>query len=110
MKEIFKTLADKASTFAQASALAVGDLNGDGKVDGEDLKIAVAKAKNVGAAAAGEVADLAKATMKHELVKDAAAGAAVGACIVAPIPLVGLPAGAVVGATIGLVSGAIKKR
>lgn len=96
-----------ASELGSAAYHVVGDLNGDGKVDEEDWKIARARAGAVGAAAAREAGDLGKAVARHEIKKDAAAGAVVGALIAMPIPLVGPAFGAAAGAAVGLTRGVI---
>lgn len=75
----------------------VGDLNGDGKFDGEDLKIAIAKGKEVASIVANEAGALAKDVAKSEMVKDTAAGAVVGAALCSVLPVVGTATGAVVG-------------
>lgn len=75
----------------------VGDLNGDGKFDGEDLKIAIAKGKEVASIVASEAGALAKDVARSEMVKDTAAGAAVGAALASVVPLVGTVTGAVIG-------------
>lgn len=74
----------------------VGDLNGDGKFDGEDLKIAIAKGKEVASMVANEAGTLAKEVARSEMVKDTAAGAAVGAALASVLPIVGTVTGAVV--------------
>lgn len=98
--------AKKASTVvagaANTLAMEVGDLNGDGKIDAEDFKIAAARAKVIAAATADEAAKLGKEALQSDMAKDAAAGAAVGAAVAIPIPLIGPAAGAVVGAGLGL--------
>ncbi len=75
----------------------VGDLNGDGKFDEEDLKIAIAKGKEVASLVANEAGALAKDVARSDLVKDTAAGAVVGAALFSVLPLVGTATGAVVG-------------
>lgn len=89
------------------AAVMVGDLNGDGKVDEADFRIARDSAGRAATVAAREAGELGKAVMRHEITKDAAAGAAVGALIAVPIPLVGPVAGAAVGAAIGLTRGVV---
>lgn len=79
----------------------IGDLNGDGKIDAEDFKIAAAKAKQLASAACDETVKLGKSTLQSDLVKEAAAGAVVGAVIAVPVPVIGPVAGAVVGASLG---------
>lgn len=82
-------------------ATQIGDLNGDGKIDAEDFKIAAAKAKQLASAACDETVKLGKSTLQSDLVKEAAAGAVVGAVIAVPVPVIGPVAGAVVGASLG---------
>jgi hypothetical protein len=101
--------ANTVSKVAGKTVDLVGDLNGDGKVDEEDLKIALAKGKALATMAANEAGTLAKEVLKSNLVKDAAAGAVVGAVLVSPIPFVGTAAGAVIGGTIGAVTSLGKK-
>jgi len=99
----FGATADATLDLAGKAAVLVGDLNGDGKFDFEDAKIAAAKAKEVVVAAAGEVGKLSKEALQSDLVKDAAAGAMVGGAIASaiPVPLVSTVGGAVVGAALG---------
>lgn len=80
----------------------IGDLNGDGKIDEKDLKIAAKKTKQLASSVAGEAAKFGKEVLKSELVKDAAAGAAVGAVVAIPVPIVGPATGAIVGAGLGV--------
>lgn len=79
----------------------VGDLNGDGKIDAEDFKIAAARGKQLASAGIDEASKLGKSVMQSDLAKEAAAGAVVGAVIAVPVPVVGPVAGAVVGASMG---------
>lgn len=85
------------------------DLNGDGKVDYEDFKIAAAKARNIASATADEAVKLGKEALRSDMTKDAAAGAAVGAAIAVPIPLIGPALGAAVGAGVGVFKNFTKK-
>ena len=85
------------------AAVVVGDLNDDGKVDHEDARIAAAKAKVVASRAADGAGTLMKKAGKHDMVKDAAAGAAIGALAAMPLPVIGPAAGAAVGAIAGVV-------
>ena len=85
------------------AAVVVGDLNDDGKVDHEDARIAAAKAKVFASKAADEAGTLMKEGRKHDMVKDAAAGAAIGALAAMPLPVIGPAAGAAVGAIAGVV-------
>lgn len=92
--------ANTVSEVAGKTVDLVGDLNGDGKVDGEDLKIAIAKGKEVASMVANEAGILAKEVARSEMVKDTAAGAAVGAVLASFVPLVGTATGAVVGGAV----------
>lgn len=83
-----------------AIGVLVGDLNGDGKVDFEDAKIAAAKIRDVAGATAVEIGHLGKKALQSELVQDAAAGALVGGVLASMIPFVGTMAGATTGAAI----------
>ena len=85
------------------AAVVVGDLNDDGKVDHEDARIAAAKAKVFASKAADGAGTLMKEARKHDMVKDAAAGAAIGALAAMPLPVIGPAAGAAVGAIAGVV-------
>lgn len=82
-------------------ATQIGDLNGDGKIDAEDFKIAAARAQQLASAGIDEVSKLGKGAMQSDLVKEAAAGAVVGAVIAVPVPVIGPVAGAVIGASLG---------
>jgi hypothetical protein len=79
----------------------MGDLNGDGKVDEEDARIAAEWTKKQAVSLGNEAARLGKETVRSDLVKDAATGAAVGAAIAIPVPVIGPVAGAAIGATVG---------
>jgi hypothetical protein len=65
----------------------IGDLNGDGKMDFGDAKIAAAKVRNVAGAAAGEIGQLGKSALQSKLVQEAAAGALVGGVLASMISL-----------------------
>lgn len=95
----------KAATAAAATVHYVGDLNGDGRFDAEDLRIAKAAIGKVAVEVGGEAKELGKAALRHQLVRDAAAGAVVGGAIASVVPLVGVPFGAAVGAAAVLVRG-----
>jgi len=82
-------------------AAQISDLNGDGKIDAEDFKIAAARAKQFSSSAIGEAGKIGKNAMQSDLVKEAAAGALVCAVIAVPVPVIGPVAGAVVGASMG---------
>lgn len=108
--EVGKSSSQAVGKVASTTAVLVGDLNGDGKVDIEDAKIAMAKAKQVATVVANESAKLGKEVMQSELVKDVAPYAAVGAAIAVPVPLVGPALGAAAGAALGLYKNATKKK
>ncbi|HOY86833.1 MAG: hypothetical protein V9G21_04375 [Methylotenera sp.] len=107
--EAAKTMGSDAGQFLTNTAELIGDLNGDGKVDIEDAKIALEKAKQVAISVADETAILGKEVMQSELVKDVAPYAAIGAVIAIPIPFVGSAIGAAIGAGLGLYKNATKK-
>ena len=86
-----------------AAAVVVGDLNDDGKVDHEDARIAGAKARVIASKAADQAGTLMKKAGKHDMVRDAAAGAGIGALVALPLPVIGPAVGAAVGALAGVV-------
>ena len=100
-------VADKANQVAKTTMTTLTDLNGDGKVDAEDLKIALKKAKSVGGSMMEGAGKIAKEAADHPMVKDATAGAMVGGAIGFCVPLIpGTTAtGAAVGAVIGVATG-----
>ncbi|MEA5115460.1 MAG: SHOCT domain-containing protein [Geobacteraceae bacterium] len=102
MKEKMKDLAEKAKEAMSSAAVLVGDLNGDGKVDHEDAKIAAEWAKKRASVIGDEAAKLGKEALESTMVKDAAAGAVVGAAIAIPVPVIGPLAGAAIGAGLGV--------
>jgi phage-related tail protein len=109
MLDKLKNLKEKAADVASSAAVAVGDLNGDGKVDKEDLRIASDWAKKTTSSVGTEALKLGKAALQSDLVKDTAAGAAVGAAIALPIPVIGPATGAVIGAGLGVYKNITKK-
>lgn len=109
MKEKLKDLAEKAKEAISSAAVLVGDLNGDGKVDHEDAKIAAEWAKKRASVIGDEAAKLGKEAMESTMVKDAAAGAAVGAAIAIPVPVIGPLAGAAIGAGLGVYKNIVSK-
>ncbi len=109
-KQRIKTAREKVTKAAKHAgkkigdaAVVVGDLNDDGKIDHEDAKIAAARAKVFASKAADGAGTLIEKAGKHDMVKDAAAGAAIGALAAMPLPVVGPAAGAAVGAIVGVV-------
>jgi hypothetical protein len=101
MLEKLKMAGIAARDAVAKTAVLVGDLNGDGKVDEEDAKIAAEWAKRKAVVVGNETAKLAKEAARSDLAKDAATGAAVGAAIAIPVPVIGPIAGAAVGAMFG---------
>lgn len=102
MLDKLKKLAKKAKNAASSTAVVVGDLNGDGKVDQEDMDIAAAWARKAASSVGDEAVKLGKNALQSDMVKDAAAGAVVGAVVAIPLPLAGPPIGAALGATLGV--------
>ena len=92
-----------AGNTLSALGVLIGDLNGDGKVDFEDAKIAATKVREVAGAAAGEIGKLGKSALQSKLVQDAAAGAVVGGVLASmiPIPIISTVTGATAGAALG---------
>lgn len=87
----------------------IGDLNGDGKVDFEDFKIAAARTKEMALAAGSGAVKMGKEALHSDMAKDAGAGAVVGAVIAVPIPLIGPAFGAAIGAGVGVFKNLTKK-
>ena len=91
-KQRIKTAGDKVAKAAKyagrkigEAAIVVGDVNDDGIVDREDARIATAKAKALASKAADEAGTLMRKAGKHDIVKDAAAGAGIGALAAMPM-------------------------
>ena len=95
-------LTENAASVVGRAATLVGDLNGDGKVDGDDARIARDNVTEALSVATDEVGKLAKSVARAPLTKDVATYAAVGAAIALPLPVVGSAIGAAVGAGLGL--------
>jgi hypothetical protein len=102
-------VADSAGHALWQLGILVGDLNGDGKVDIEDAKIAAARMRDVTGAAAAELGQLGKSALQSQLVQKAAAGAVVGGVLASAIPFVGTLTGATVGAAVGAYKSVGKK-
>lgn len=102
MFDKLKQLGEKAKNAISSTAVLVGDLNGDGKVDAEDARIAAEWAKKTATSIGDEASKLGKEAMRSDLAKDAAAGAAVGAVVAVPVPIIGPLAGAAIGAGVGV--------
>ena len=93
-----------------SAATLVGDLNGDGKVDEEDARIAAEWTKKQAKSVGSEALRIGKEAVRSDLAKDAAAGAAVGAVIAVPVPVIGPMAGAAIGAGVGVYKNITKKQ
>lgn len=102
MLDKLKSLAGKAKDAISSTVVLVGDLNGDGKVDEEDARIAAEWAKKTAISIGDEASRLGKEAMRSDLAKDAATGAAIGAVVAIPVPLIGSMAGAAIGAGLGV--------
>jgi hypothetical protein len=102
MFDKIKGFAGKSKDAISKTAVLVGDLNGDGKVDEEDARIAVGWAKKKAASAGNEASKLGKGAMRSDLAKDAATGAGIGAVVAVPVPIIGPLAGAAIGAGMGV--------
>lgn len=109
MFDKLKKFAETAKTTASSTAVLIGDLNGDGKVDEEDARIAANWAKKKAGQVGNEAAKIGKEAVHSDMAKDAAAGAAIGAAIAIPIPVIGPAFGAVVGAGLGVYKNLTKK-
>lgn len=102
MLDKLKRFAGKAKDAVASTAVLVGDLNGDGKVDEEDARIAANWAKKTASAIGDEAGRLGKEAMRSDMAKDAATGAAIGAVVAIPVPIIGPMAGAAIGAGLGV--------
>ena len=109
MLDRLKDLAQKAKNAVTSAAVLVGDLNGDGKVDEEDARVAAGWAKRTAVSVGDEAARLGREVARSDMAKDAAAGAAVGAVVAIPVPIIGPRAGAAIGASIGVYKNLTKK-
>jgi hypothetical protein len=102
MQDKLKSIAGKAKDALSSTVVLVGDLNGDGKVNEQDARIAAEWTKKTATSIVDEVGRLGKEAMRSDLAKDAASGAAIGAVVAIPIPLIGPMAGAAIGAGLGV--------
>lgn len=102
-----KRAAGRTARAANAATHFVGDLNGDGRVDAEDLMIAKAAINKAAAELSGEAWELSKAALRHDLTREAAARALVGGAVAAVVPVIGVPVGAAVGAATVLLNGSV---
>lgn len=97
-----KNAASDAKNISGLVATQIGDLNGDGKVDAEDFKIAVARAKQLSISAAQEAKTHVSEAFQSDLGKDVKNFAVIGAVIAVPLPGVGPIVGGTVGALVGV--------
>lgn len=109
MWDNLKKIGYKAKDAISSTATLVGDLNGDGKVDEEDARIAAEWAKKTATSVGNEAGRITKEALRSDMAKDAAAGAAVGAVVAVPVPVIGPMAGAVIGAGAGIYKNLTKK-
>jgi hypothetical protein len=109
MWDKLKNLGEKAKEAISTTAVLVGDLNGDGKVDDEDARIATEWAKETATSVGNEASRITKEALNSDMAKDAAGGAAVGAAIALPVPFIGPMAGAAIGAGVGVYKNLTKK-
>jgi len=101
MLEKLRQAGNAAKDAVTKTTVLLTDLNGDGKVDEEDARIAAEWAKKQAVSLGNEAARLGKEAARSNLAKDAATGAVVGAAIAIPVPVIGPVFGAAIGATIG---------
>jgi hypothetical protein len=97
-----KSIAEKARDAVSSTVVLIGDLNGDGKVDEEDARIAADWTKKAVNSIGDEASRLGKEAIRSDLAKDAASGAVIGAVVSLPIPILGPMAGAAIGAGLGV--------
>ncbi|MBV5330016.1 MAG: SHOCT domain-containing protein [Chlorobium sp.] len=102
MFDKLKGLAEKAIDTMSSTVVLIGDLNGDGKVDEEDARIAAEWTKKTANSIGDEISRLGKEAIHSDLAKDAASGAVIGAVVSLPVPIIGPMAGAAIGAGLGV--------
>ncbi len=111
-KQAVSRAATSAKNMGGQVAMKIGDLNGDGKIDAEDFKIATEKTKQAATIMADQATPVGKIVVRSDIGKEAVAGAVIGAVIGAVvaffIPFMSPVTGFAVGATIGAVLGAYK--
>lgn len=109
MWDKLKKIGVKAKEAVSSSASLLGDLNGDGKIDEVDVRIAADWARKKATELGNEASRMTKEALRSDMAKDAAAGAAVGAAIAVPVPVIGPIAGAAIGAGVGVYKNLTKK-
>ena len=117
MHEKIKDLSSRALAAATAAGQELGakahklaDLNGDGRVDGEDARIAAERAGKLAKDCSQEATRIGKEALQTDLGKQTATGAAIGAAAAIPIPLVGPALGAAIGGSIGALHSVFSKK
>lgn len=100
--DAISSTAGKAKDAISTTVVLIGDLNGDGKVDEADARIAAAWTRKAASSIGEEASRLGKEAMRSDLAKDAASGAVIGAVVAIPIPIIGPMAGAAIGAGVGV--------
>ena len=109
MIDKLKSLARAAMDTVSSTAVLIGDLNGDGKVDEEDARIAADWTKKTATSLYDEVSQLGKEAIRSDIAKDAASCAVIGAVVAIPVPIIGPIAGAAIGAGLGVYKNFTKK-
>jgi hypothetical protein len=109
MLDKIKHFAGKAKETISSTVVLVGDFNGDGKVDQDDLRIATEWAKKKASAIGNEASQFGKEAVRTGLAKDVASSAAVGAAVAIPVPVIGPLLGAAIGAGVGVYKNLSKK-
>lgn len=105
MSDKFRKNLEKLKDNASNLGMKIGDLNGDGKVDSEDIRIASEWSKDK----TEKITKIGKNALNSDFNKDVATCAAIGAAIAIPIPLIGPSMGAAIGAGVGVYKNLTKK-
>lgn len=105
MSDKFRKNLEKLKDNASNLGMKIGDLNGDGKVDSEDIRIASEWSKDK----TKKITKIGKNALNSDFNKDVATCAAIGAAIAIPIPLIGPSMGAAIGAGVGVYKNLTKK-